>query len=150
MNSNTGYSKPRQKIHSSEKGKKWADDTADYYLGACVEAVDRARAIKNYRLANGQLDEHEYLYVTNPLNTKRPELMGYPAKLQNFDIITPNFNLLMGEKARRMFPPIVYARNSTHFLHLAEEERKLLVTELQKRFINEVIQMGMPFEEEQV
>lgn len=143
-------SKPKQRISESAKDKDWADATAEYYRGACTPAVDRARAQKNYRLANGILDESEYLYVTNPTNTKEVNLQGSPAKLMNWDIISPNIMLLMGEKARRQFPPTVYARNSVHDNLKQEEENRILIRELQKRFVNEVRSMGIPFDEEQI
>lgn len=142
--------KPKQRVAESSKTKDWADATADYYRGVCVPAVDRARAQKNYRLANGYLDESEYLYVTNPTNTKETNLQGAPARLMNWDIISPNIMLLMGEKARRQFPPTVYARNSVHDNLKQEEETRILVRELQKRFVNEARGLGIPFDEEQI
>jgi hypothetical protein len=146
----TGYTKPRQKVSTGAKTKKWADETAEYYRGVCVDAVDKEEALRNYRLANGELDESEYLYVTNPLNTDRPELMGAPARLMNYDIISPNFNLLMGEKVRRQFPPIVYAKNNTYQLEKLKEQHRLYVRELQKMFVNEAIAQGVQLEEEQL
>jgi len=149
MSSTTGI-KPKQKISFKAKTKKWADDTAEYYRRVCVKAVDDIEALKNYRLANGQLDESEYLYVTNPLNTQRQELLGSPARLRNWDIISPNINLLMGEKARRQFPPVVIAKNSTAHIKMMQKEQELLVQELQKQVINYAIQSGLPLEEEKI
>lgn len=146
----TGYTKPKQKISFAAKDKKWADETAEYYRGVVVDAVDQTEALQNYRLANGELDESDYLYVTNPSNTNKPELMGYPARLMNYDIITPNINLLMGEKVRRQFPPVVFAKNSQYQSMKLEEQHRLYVRELQKMFINEAVRQGMPLEEEQL
>ena len=143
----TGYTKPKQKISFAAKDKKWADETAEYYRGVCVDAVNKTEALQNYRLANGELDEDEYVYVTNPLNTKRPELMGAPARLMNWDIISPNINLLMGEKVRRQFPPIVIAKNNTYQSAQLEEQKKRYVSTLQKMFINELLKQGVNLEE---
>lgn len=144
------YTKPKQKIPFKQKTKKWAEECGQYYKGTCVDAVDRDQAIRHYRLANGELDERDYLYVTNPINTQKYELMGYPARLANYDIISPNIMLLMGEKARRMFPPIAYAKNSQYHIAQLEEQKKLLIRESQKLFINEVISRGVPLEEEEM
>lgn len=142
--------KPKQKLPRSQKDKDWCRSNTMYYYGACQPAVNRTEALRMYRLANGELDEAEYLHVTNPLNTRRPELLGYPAKLKNHDIISPNVNLLMGEKARRFFAPIVYARNTNYQSMQLEQEQKLYVQELQKMWVNEVRQLGVPLDEEQM
>jgi len=144
------YSKPKQRISSSQKNDEWYKICADYYRDSCVQAIDPAEAAKLYNLANGILDETQYLYVTNPLGTKRPDLMGYPARLMNYDIISPNINLLMGEKTRRNFPPIVYATNSNiHSIRL-DEERKKLTQLLQQEFVNYTLAMGIPMEQEEI
>jgi hypothetical protein len=143
--------KPKQKIAYSEKLKDdWGQRSAAYYKTACEPAIDRAVGLELYRLANGELDESDYSYVTNPLNTSRTELMGYPARLMNYDIISPNVNLLMGEKARRFFPPIVVARNSDYHSRQLERETQLMIAEAQKAFINELIATGVELDEEQI
>lgn len=145
-----GYVKPKQRVSKSEKNDVWARDSAQYYRDACIPAVDKQEALKLYRLANGELDEKDYTYVTNPIGSSRWELQGYPARLMNYDIISPNVNLLMGEKAKRMFPPIVVAKNSDYHIRLLEKEQATLILELQKRFVNEAIAMGMPLDEERI
>lgn len=143
-----GNIKPKQRISKSEKTKEWAEQNGKYYRENCFPAVDKAEALKLYRLANGELDETDYLYVTNPINTTRPELQGYPAKMRNYDIISPNVNLLMGEKAKRILPPVVYAKNYNHQSTQLDHYKKLLTTELQKQFVNESRAMGVPLDEE--
>lgn len=147
---NIAYIRPKQKIPRSEKDEEWGKKCVMYYKGTCQPAIDRAEALKMYRLANGELDDNEYLYVTNPLNTTRVELQGYPAKLKNHDIISPNVNLLMGEKAKRFFTPIVLAKNSEYHTQQLEQEQKAVVKEAQKLFVNELIKEGLPLEKEQV
>jgi hypothetical protein len=144
------FIKPKQRIPKSEKTKEWGENCGRYYRDTCFPAVDKAEAMKLYRLANGELDEKEYLYVTNPINTTKHELMGYPARIKNYDIISPNVMLLMGEKAKRNFPPVVYAKNYNHQLTQTELYRKGLVSNLQKQFINESLAFGVPLEEEQI
>lgn len=147
---NTTYVKPKQRLHHSKKDKKWIEQSAGWYRSACVEALDTATSLQLYKLAVGILDENDYLYVTNPIGTNRPELMGYPARLENYDIISPVINLIMGEKIGRMFSPIVWAKNSIHANLQSKEEVRLIVQELQKQFINYLHSSGLPFEQEQV
>lgn len=143
-----GTSKPKQKVSKAKKTKDWAIATAKYYKDACKPAIEKPEALKLYRLANGQLDEADYLHVTNPINTTRWELMGYPAKLVNYDIISPNVMLVMGEKARRFFPPMVVAKNSRLHSEMMEKERLAVIAHAQKMFINELIKNGLQFDEE--
>src|SRR3989304_10477457 len=142
--SGQGSAKPKQKIVSSEKTKEWADQSGEYYRSVVKLAIVKDEALKLYRLANGEFDETDYLYITNPLNSPRKELQGYPARLMNYDIISPNLNLILGEKARRFFPPIVVAKNTDYHIKALEEQKRLTVQELQKRFINELVSMNLP------
>ncbi len=142
--------KPRQRIPKGEKTPEWVKRNGEYYRDACQPAIDEAEAMKMYRLANGEIDESDYLYVTNPINTKKQELLGYPAKMRNYDIISPNVHLIMGEKNKRFFPPIVYAKNYDYQSVQTDFYKKQLTNELQKRFINESLAVGVPLEEEEV
>ena len=148
--SGQGGSKPKQKIASSLKNKEWADSSARYYRSTVKIAIPRQEALELYRLANGELEESDYLYITNPLNSPRKELQGFPGRLANYDIISPNLNLILGEKARRFFPPIVVAKNTDYHIRALEEQKRLTVQELQKRFINELVSMHIPLEGEEV
>lgn len=150
VTNNSGAVRPKQRIPKSEKTAEWAEQCGRYYRDACKPAIEEAEAMKNYRLANGELDDREYLHVTNPINTSKWELMGYPAKLKNYDIISPNVNLLMGEKANRRFPPIVYAKNYNHSIQQGELKKKLLIENLQQQFINNSKAMGVPLEQETI
>ena len=144
------HSRPRQRIPKSQKTPEWYEANGRYYRGACQPAIDEAEALRMYRLANGEFDEMEYTHVTNPINTNRSELMGYPAKMRNHDIISPNVNLLMGEKAKRRFHPIVYAKNYNKDQSQGEFLKQLLIKNLQQQFINNAVAMGAPLDEETI
>lgn len=150
IRTSNNYTCPKQKIPKSKKTKEWAANSARYYRDACEPALDTAEALKLHRLANGELDQEDYMYVTNPINSNKPELQGYPARLMNYDIISPIVSLLMGEKVRRQFPPIVVARNSDYHFEKIEQERALLIQTLQQMAINEMRANGMPFDEETI
>ncbi|MFN7465329.1 MAG: hypothetical protein ACK53T_02325 [Planctomycetota bacterium] len=144
------HSRPKQRVPKSEKTADWYEENGKYYRDACQPAIDEAEALKNYRLANGELDEKDYLYVTNPINSKRWELQGYPAKMRNYDIISPNVNTLMGEKSKRRFTPIVYARNHNYTSDQARYYKQLMTEHLQQMFVNNSVAMGVPLEEEEI
>ncbi len=142
--------RPKQKVSRAAKTPDWYKQSAMYFRDACQAAISEKEAIKLYRLANGELLEDDYLYVTNPINSQRPELQGYPAKMQNSDIISPNLNTLMGEKIKRIFPPIVYAKNTDYQSKALEYEKQLMLQEAQKMFVNELTAQGIPLDKETV
>ncbi len=142
--------KPQQKLPYKSKNKEWRKNTYDYYSERCVDAVDKAKALRLYRLANGQLDEKEYTSTTNPLNETRPHLMGYPAKLKNYDIITPNLNTLLGDKMDRFVRPIVFARNSNYDNIQIEFEKQRVTKLAQQMFVAKSRELGVPFGEQQI
>lgn len=141
--------KPKQRLPFSKKNKEWRIDSYNFFTSQCGRAIDPARAYKLYRMANGELDELEYNFVTNPLNTTRLELRGYPAKIRNYDIISPVVNMFMGEKRERDFPPIVFARNSDIDSVRKLVEIQLVNKELQNIFYNELVKYQVIESEEQ-
>jgi hypothetical protein len=142
--------KPQQRIPFSKKTKTWKEESYDYYSNACIPAIDAAKAMRLYRLANGILDETEYTYVTNPLNEENPMWQGYPAKIRNYDIISPNLNTILGDWIDRFFAPIVFAKNANFEQEQFEVWRKDVIKLLQKTFINSVVAGGGPFDQEQI
>lgn len=136
--------KPQQRLPKSQKNKEWREKCVEYYNQQTTAMFEsRSKFAKLYRLANGDLDEEDYRYVTNPYNTVKEELQRFPAKIRNYDIITPIVNLLIGEKARRPFNFQVFCHNRDSYVQKREEEFELLTSVMQQMFINELNQMGM-------
>lgn len=129
--------KPRQRISSSSKNKAWVEENLRYWIEMARPIVDKSKAAKLYGAAFGKLDESEYLYVTNPLNTNRKELKGYPAKIRNYPILPTTVNVLMGEKTARPIDSQVVVINSNLKSRQMEEERQavldFMVEDLMKR-----------------
>lgn len=145
MARNTSATKQKQKISWSKKnpkteeGRRWWEQNADYYLNKTTNySLQRNEFLDLYRLANGEMDELEYTHVTNPYNETREELLGFPAKMRNYDIVSPLVMLLMGEKGKRPNSRTVVARNSDTANIRKEAEAKKWMENLQQMFINEL------------
>lgn len=137
--------RPQQRISTAKKlkDKTWQRDTLLYWREACANpAIDPQKALTLYRAANGEMNEADYTYITNPLNTNRPELQGYPAKIRNVPIIPPVILFLMGEKGDRPFDCTVVVRNSDLPSKISKKEQELVLQALQQEFINELIAQG--------
>ena len=91
---------PSQKVSSTVKQSfEWKKANADYFIAECnFTSQDREEMLRLYAAAESRLDPVEYKYVLNPFNTDNPQLINYPAKLRNYDIIKPIVKLFLGEK----------------------------------------------------
>lgn len=122
--------RPLQRLPKSKKDKEWKENCVRYYSAICIPAMDEKKADVLFRAANGELDQEDYVYVTNPRNATNPNHRRFPSKIRNFDIISPNIMLLMGEKRRRGLDYTVVPINSN-----IEDQRK----ELQDQLVNQYL-----------
>lgn len=131
--------RPKQRLPFKAKDATWVEQSARYFSSIMIYAVDRRYAETLYRAANGELDDEEYLYVTNPRHTNKERLTRFPSKLRNLDILSTNLMLFMGEKRRRGLDCTVVAINSDvedlRKQILDQEVDKFLVQELMKEVI---------------
>jgi len=140
--------RPKQKLRKIEKDKDWKIRNATYWLGRCnYYPIANNEAISLLSAAAGKLDESVYTYVTNPLNTDRPNLQGYPSKMRNIDIISPNLLMLMGELNNRLFNPIVVAVNSDLQSKKEAKEKEMVLEQVKRDFINGLVEKGLLPEE---
>ena len=109
---------PAQKKSSKEKTEEWKHNCVDSVINVCY-AYGRTRRsevrnkLRNYGLFNNKIDKADFDYVLNPFNLSKDQLknFAFPASLQPYDIISPYFQLLLGEESKRLFQPIVIAIN---------------------------------------
>lgn len=138
--------RPQQRIPFKQKDAKWVENSARYFSSMMVYAIDRRKADILYRAANGELDEDDYLYVTNPRHTTNEKLKRFPVKLRNLDIISTNLMLFMGEKRRRGLDCTVVAINSNiEDLRkdlLDQQVDQYLVQELMKEVVTNQVMTG--------
>lgn len=91
---------PQQNIPDNEKDEKWCEA----WLDAIVDNIGnrnsdynqaRWRDIQHYELYNGKVNYEDFQYITEQYG------QPYPATMQNFPIITPKIDLLVGEELKR-------------------------------------------------
>lgn len=108
---------PVQRLLRSQKDTQWGEDCVNAVISSSIGSSTYRRSSehnkrRNYRLFNNKIDVKDFEYVTNPFNLNvAPGEMAFSATLQPYDVLSPIFNLLLGEEAKRLFNPIVRAIN---------------------------------------
>ena len=98
---------PVQKLPMSKKTKDWKEACVDYIIGKSGFNSGSGRNGRTryeemqtyYDLYNSIYNEKDLLYVTNPFKQKD----GFPATAQDYNIIKPKIDLLLGEETKRPF-----------------------------------------------
>lgn len=127
--------RPKQKLPFSKKNAEFIEQNAFYWDAVCKNVIDDNVADLLYGAANGELDEDQYTYVTNPLNTECDKHKRFPSKMRNMDIINPIVTMLMGEKRRRGINFTTIARNSDIDNIRKQAKEKLVDENLVKMFV---------------
>jgi len=123
---------PYQMLPMSQKDKEWKEANVNAYIGKCYfgnnNDTNRKYEMKvAYGLYNSIFDEKDLKYVTDPYKVKD----GFPANIQNFNIIKPKIDLLMGEETKRPFSFKVVQTNEEATSELQTKYKELLVGTLQ-------------------
>ena len=95
---------PVQKLPMSKKTKAWREACVDYIIGKSGFSNGGGRNGRTryeemqtyYDLYNSIYNEKDLLYVTNPFKQKD----GFPATAQDYNIIKPKIDLLLGEETK--------------------------------------------------
>lgn len=95
---------PVQRLPYSKKNDEWRKDCVDYIIGASDMAStdsipDEMEMQSYYDLYNSIYNEKDLKYVTNPFHQDD----GFPATAQDYNIIRPKIDLLLGEETKRPF-----------------------------------------------
>lgn len=95
---------PIQKLPLSKKTEEWRKDCMNYFIGISGftsndSIPDEEELQSYYDLYNGIYNEKDLKYVTNPFNQDD----GFPATAQDYNIIRPKIDLLLGEETKRPF-----------------------------------------------
>lgn len=98
---------PAQKLSMYKKTKEWKEACVDYIIGksgftggSSKNGRPRYEEMQTYYdLYNSIYNEKDLLYVTNPFKQKD----GFPATAQDYNIIKPKIDLLLGEETKRPF-----------------------------------------------
>ena len=123
---------PIQKLPMSKKTKEWREANVDYIIGKSgfTSGLGNNGSTKYeemqtyYNLYNSIYDEKDLLYVTNPFKQKD----GFPATAQDYNIIKPKVDLLLGEETKRPFNFRV-VRTSDDATSEVQEKAKQMLTD---------------------
>tara|TARA_R110000796_G_scaffold78508_2_gene175021 strand:+ start:5737 stop:8049 length:2313 start_codon:yes stop_codon:yes gene_type:complete len=140
---------PRQKLSSAEKkkevketGKPWGVSSLNYLIDQ-TSVTNREEILRDYRLLDGILDNADYDYVLNPLNTTIDRYKKFGAKLRNFDIISPVIKLYAGEFSKRFKNSQVLTTNDEDENSYKEGLNKILDSYYQQKIINDLNEAGL-------
>ena len=124
---------PVQKLPLSKKNDEWKETCVDYIIGSGESArngQDRTRVDEMqtyYDLYNSIYNEKDLKYVTNPF--KQDD--GFPATAQDYNIIRPKIDLLIGEETKRPFNFKVCRTSDTATSEVQDKAKQMLLDYVQ-------------------
>lgn len=130
---NTPNTFPVQKLPLSKKNEEWKKTCVDYIIGSGETARngrDRNRIDEMqtyYDLYNSIYNEKDLKYVTNPF--KQDD--GFPATAQDYNIIRPKIDLLLGEETKRPFNFKVCRTSDIATSEVQDKAKKMLLDYVQ-------------------
>ena len=130
----TTHSIPKQKIPSSKKTKKWAEECTNAYIslsdiGGFGSRRSNIQAL--YDFYNGHILDEDYRYVLKPYGKARN---NFPSKIRNYPIIKPIVDLLLGEKTKRPLNYTVAVANADS-VSIKEEQKKAKVKQAMEQMM---------------
>ena len=136
---------PIQKLARSRKTEDWKQESVDAIIAregsGFVGGSDRKGSMLTaYGLYNSDYNEDDLKYVTNPFKVED----GFPAKMQNFNIIRPKVDLLIGEESKRPFNVKVIQTNYDAVTKVQEEKKNLLLQYIQSYLGMQQDEQGQP------
>jgi len=118
---------PVQKLPRAKKTEEWGKSSLDSVIsrdsGGFFGSQRKTDMTTWYGLYNSEYDENDLKYVTNPYKVED----GFPAKIQNFNIIRPKIDLLIGEESKRPFDIRVVQTNPDVVTKLQDKKKELLM-----------------------
>ena len=137
---------PLQKLPLSKKTKQWQHECVNYIIGegnivSGGNEPNRYGELQTYyNLYNSIFDEKDFRRITNPFKVSD----GFPATPQDFNIIRPKIDLLIGEETKRPLNFRVVRTSQQATSEMQEKEKQLLM-----QYIEATILGNMSEEEQQ-
>jgi hypothetical protein len=116
---------PVQKLAVSKKTDQWRKNCVDHIIGKynTTKGGGRKESLKIlYDLYNSVFDLDDIKYVTNPYKVND----GFPASPQNFNVVKPKIDLLLGEESKRPFNFKVIQTNDEAVSQVQAKSKELL------------------------
>ena len=119
---------PQQKLPLKKKDEKWQHDCVNYIIGegniTSGGANTRFGEVQSYyNLYNSIFDEKDFKRITNPFKVDD----GFPATPQDFNIIRPKVDLLIGEETKRPMNFRVVRTSQEATSELMDTEKEMLM-----------------------
>ena len=120
---------PQQKLPLSKKNEQWQHDCVDYIIGegnVVSGGMSKTRFGElqtYYNLYNSIFDEKDFKRITNPFKVED----GFPATPQDFNIIRPKVDLLIGEETKRPMNFRVVRTSQEAASELMDKEKEMLM-----------------------
>lgn len=131
---------PAQKIPMSKKTKDWKESCVDYIIGHSASSRNGNSRTREeemqtyYDLYNSIYNEKDLKYVTNPF--KQDD--GFPATAQDYNIIKPKIDLLLGEETKRPFNFKVIRTSDIATGEIQEKAKQLLIEYVQATIMSKL------------
>ena len=120
---------PQQKLPLKKKDEQWQHDCVNYIIGegnvssGGLSQTRHGEIQTYYNLYNSIFDEKDFKRVTNPFKVED----GFPATPQDFNIIRPKVDLLIGEETKRPMNFRVVRTSQEAASELMDKEKEMLI-----------------------
>ena len=137
---------PQQKLSIKKKNEQWQHDCVNYIIGegnvvsGGMQKTRFGETETYYNLYNSIFDEKDFKRITNPFKVED----GFPATPQDFNIIRPKVDLLIGEETKRPLNFRVVRTSQEAASELMDKEKDMLM-----QYIMAAITSHMSPEEQQ-
>ena len=119
---------PQQKLPLSKKNEDWQHSCVNYIIGegnvvsGGMQKTQTGELQVYYNLYNSIFDEKDFKRITNPFKVDD----GFPATPQDFNIIRPKIDLLIGEETKRPMNFRVVRTSQEAASELMDKEKEML------------------------
>ena len=132
---------PIQKLPMSKKTKDWREACVDYIIGKSMggsrNGNNRTRKEEMqtyYDLYNSIYNEKDLKYVTNPFKQQD----GFPAMAQDFNVVKPKIDLLLGEETKRPFNFKTIRTSDIATSEMQEKAKQMLIDYIQATIMSKL------------
>lgn len=132
---------PLQKLPMSKKTEDWKKSCVDYIIGKSQggsrngnNRTRREEMQTYYDLYNSIYNEKDLKYVTNPFKQQD----GFPAMAQDYNIIKPKIDLLLGEETKRPFNFRVVRTSEIATSEMQDKAKQMLIDYIQATIMSKL------------
>ena len=133
---------PPQKVSMKSKDETWGQTCVDAIVGRSGAGTyggytRKERMGISYGLYDSEFDKNDFKYITDPYNVGDV----FPANMQNYNIIRPKIDLLIGEESKRPFNFRVLQTND-EAVGMAQEQAKQMLMQYMMNEIKGMVEEG--------